>query len=879
MRPHPMWLKAPLLLFRWPPILAAIAAGITILVLSTAVAPLFLSSAAGGALADGLEDLPPSSAGLSLGQGTPFQTFTDRSGSGRERVTPLELHARRTEALRVATADLEHLGPPIATAGTGESVLISDAGSVQVQPLAREGFESHIEVDDSTSGPGAWVARGVADELGIRVGDVLDLEIDRATTVRIKGIYSDLHAVPITPFWLPVDRFIHAPVPKAPIPPAPLLMEIPELLELGEDSRSFGFEAWEFPLEAEGLTLDQARRLSRQMGALTADALDQDSDLGSLFSEPNLSTTLPEVVDGAAETVTGVSSPVQVLALIGGLVAMVLIAISAHYVVQKRSIEFRLLEARGVSGGWVAARSIAETFVVAILCGAIGTGIAIGSIRAFGPGPLDATAIRRALVLGAGALIVALVVLGIATANAAAKKTAVERVSGSHDAGFPWEVVLLVIAGLALYLIDRRGAIAADEGGSGRVDILLVVFPLVGISGAALFLLRIGFSFLNRARGATESAGIALFLAARRLAAASRSVMLFVGAAAVSVGMLVYSTGLVSSVKATTYAKTHVFVGSDVSIVVSDTEPLDLSFPYTYVNTIDGDVGSREVDVMGIDPASFASAAYWDEDFASTGLDAMVDEIASPTTESLPVIVAGDEEWTPDSFSVFGHETPIEVVGRARTWPGMSTARPALIAAIGPLGEAASEAGFSIAVGRTDLWVKGPPDAVLAGLHAADVDTQASVSARDAAESSALLSISWTFGLLRILGIGAGVMSILGMLLYVAGRHRARLVSYLLGRRMGLQRSSHRSALLLEFVAMLTAALALGGLLGLLATRLIYRSLDLLPSVPPSPLFRVPVIEIVLAGVVFALAAFVGSRSIQRLSDRVRPGEVMRLAD
>ena len=46
-------------------------------------------------------------------------------------------------------------------------------------------------------------------------------------------------------------------------------------------------------------------------------------------------------------------------------------------------------------------------------------------------------------------------------------------------------------------------------------------------------------------------------------------------------------------------------------------------------------------------------------------------------------------------------------------------------------------------------------------LQAADVDTQTSVSARDAAESSALLSISWTFGLLRILGIVFGAIAII----------------------------------------------------------------------------------------------------------------------
>jgi hypothetical protein len=142
-----------------------------------------------------------------------------------------------------------------------------------------------------------------------------------------------------------------------------------------------------------------------------------------------------------------------------------------------------------------------------------------------------------------------------------------------------------------------------------------------------------------------------------------------------------------------------------------------------------------------------------------------------------------------------------------------------------------------------------------------------------------LLSITLTFGLLRVLGIAAGLMSILGMLLYVASRHRARMVAYLLGRRMGLRAPTHRTALLLELLAMLTGALVLGGVLGLIATRLIFTTLDLLPTVPPSPLFRVPAIELFAAGILFVVASLIGSRVIQRVSDRVRAGEVMRLAD
>ena len=881
MRVDPMWLKTPLLLFRWPPILAAIGAGIAVLVVSTSVAPLFLSSAAGGALREQLQDLHPASAGLVVGQQTPLVPLpVPQPGGGAQHQSPAELHATRSRSLERLTAPVPHLAPMLATITTGEAILSGDEGGFRVQPLARDGFESHITVEEATTGRGAWVARSAADELGISPGDELQVDIDAPTTVRIKGIYSNLETEPVTTYWAPVDDFIHAPTPKAPPPPPPLLMDVPLLLELGSATQSASVHSWEFWLQGRGLTLEDGQRLGDQLTAILGRITDQDSAVGGLFLEPFTNTTLPEAVDAASETVTGVESPVQVLALIGALVALVLITISAHYVVQKRSIEFRLLVARGAGPGWIGLRAFAETFIPALLFGVIGAAVSWTIITVFGPGPIDEAAVQQAIVLGAASVVLSLVILGIATILAARRMTAVEHAATSHDAGFPWEIVLVLLAGLALYLIDRRGAIETEENGGGRVDILLVLFPLLGISGTALFLLRIGFSYLQKARAATARSSTPLFLAARRLAAASRSVMLFVGAAAVSVGMLVYSTGLVTSVRATTHAKTHVFVGSDVSVVISDPDPVyDARVPHTIVTEFDANLGDDETDVMGVEPGSFEEAAYWDADFAARSLGSLLDELDTARTSSLPVIAVGPDDVSAGAFDVMGHEVPIEVVGRAETWPGMSQGVTLLVADETALGEAAGDAGYSLASAEVRLWAKGPTDAVLAELERAGVYTQTAVSARDAAESSTLLSISWTFGLLRILGIVAGVMSIVGMLLYVASRHRARLVSYLLGRRMGLRKTEHRSALLIELSAMLAAALVLGGSLGLVATRLIYRTLDLLPTVPPAPLFRVPTLEVVAAALAFLVAAALGSRWIQRSSDAARPGEVMRLAD
>jgi putative ABC transport system permease protein len=355
-----------------------------------------------------------------------------------------------------------------------------------------------------------------------------------------------------------------------------------------------------------------------------------------------------------------------------------------------------------------------------------------------------------------------------------------------------------------------------------------------------------------------------------------------VTAAAVAVGVLVYSTMLVSSVKATTTAKTHVFAGSDVGITVSRTDDLpDIGVPHTRVLQLDrGETNGHRVDVLGIDPKSFVNAAYWDETFAKDSLEDLTARLGPQTDDgSLPVIVAGGD--LPSTIQIAGHDVPIEQVGEATTWPGMLADNPMIVADATALEDAISAAGGNIGTSGADakVWAKGNEGRVLAALEEAGLDTQTAVTAQDAGATSALLSISWTFTLLELLGIFAGLLAVVGMLLYLAARQRARLVSYALAKRMGLRVRQHRFAVVIELLGMLVSALVVGAALGAIAVRLVYARLDLLPQVPPAPLLRVPSLEIVLTTAVFLAAAWVGAWWVQRGADSANVGEVMRLAD
>jgi putative ABC transport system permease protein len=153
-----------------------------------------------------------------------------------------------------------------------------------------------------------------------------------------------------------------------------------------------------------------------------------------------------------------------------------------------------------------------------------------------------------------------------------------------------------------------------------------------------------------------------------------------------------------------------------------------------------------------------------------------------------------------------------------------------------------------------------------------------SVTTEDVKGTPQFLSLSWTFGFLQALGILTGLVALGGAVMYLEARQRSREVSYALSRRMGLARSAHRRSVVLELGSILVVSLVIGALLAWVAARLVYGQLDPIPSIPPPPLFRLPVLLFGASLVVVLLTSWIGARRVQHAADRARVAEVMRLA-
>jgi putative ABC transport system permease protein len=387
---------------------------------------------------------------------------------------------------------------------------------------------------------------------------------------------------------------------------------------------------------------------------------------------------------------------------------------------------------------------------------------------------------------------------------------------------------------------------------------------------------------VRRLRTAGSAWPHAAYLAGRRgRGGGARLALLLVAASALSIGVLVYAATLTLSVRATLEAKARTFVGSDVAVegftrgavIPAD---LDATVVDRYEEVL---VGGRPVMMLAIDPATFVRGAFWDDSLADEPLDRVVGDLApGPAGTPVPVVVVG--RTLPDrfAFDLFlgaqgrSERFQAQVTERVRAFPGMR-ANPLVVV------DRRALAGLDPAR-ETLLWARGEREQVLAALDRADVRVVGVVTdARDVLDVSSFLATAWTFGFLQALGVLTGLITAGGLLLYLETRQRSRRAAYALSRRMGLSRATHLGSLLAEVGGTLLGGLAIGVGLSFVAARLVYLRLDALPTVPPVPLLRAPVLA--LAGTAMAVLAvtWLAAWMAQRSADRTNLAEVLRLAE
>jgi putative ABC transport system permease protein len=856
---------------RFPPILAAVAGAGAVIGIAAATGPMVVSSAGNAAIESRVGGSASTPAGLRVESNIPL-TY-DRA---QFRLPLLEDRLRGLP-----------LPPPAVTVlGTADAALSKGGKQAPVQMVTKAGFLDHVEVvEGSPGGDGLWVPASAATALGLHPGDSTRLMAGGiGTDVRVAGVYRDIDQYHVPPFWGSVITRILSP-PESPPQPPLLLGDLKPFLEAEGGLMDSGTLAADVEVPGD-LSLREARRVADAFSELKGAVAVPDAPEFAAFDV--VDSRLPALVEEADETVTTTTQPVLAISLAGELAALILAGAAGMFLARRRTVEFGLLSARGTSPWVIGIRTGVEALLPAAAGAAVGLALAGVLTRASGPGgPVDEAAVSSAVARSIIAAVAAAIVVGALTAVAVRLDSPDRAVRGRGGSKAPWELAILGLAAASAYEILSRGAESIGTAVSGgapgvagappppKLDLLVLAFPFLFVAGMAGLTVRLLRRALPKVRAAAAGRRPWVFLTAARVAASPRLASIMVLVAGLAIGILTYANVLTASVERTADAKAILSVGTDVVATTGSLPsiPGKAPFEWTPVEIVPAvNVGPKQVDILAIEPSSFAKAAAWVGPFS--GPPAALGSLDADGP--LPVIVVNAALPANPSLAMSGRQVPVHRVAAMPVFPGVLPARPTLVVDRSRL----EQAGPNLAAfdRSFQLWARGDPEVITPRLVREGFDPTFFVSAGGQRDSAGFQALSWTFGLLQTFGALAGVLSVLGAVLYLQARQQQREVTYALARRMGLGRREHRRSIALEIGGMLAAAFVIGAVFATAAALIVHGKVDPLPTLPPGPVFAMPIATLVFVAAAVLVLAWAGAMRVQRKADRANVGELLRRA-
>jgi hypothetical protein len=898
----PMWAKAPLVHLHSPRLLLSLAFGALLLTLATGAYPLFTAAESSHLTSTEIAKPTVTRYGAGVLYQVQMQRLPYRQAPG-ENPSPDELGQLFKDRMWHPL-----LGPVISSV-LGPDVSASPATAANpiapIRLFAGTDALDHIRAVAESSKPGVWLADLTAHVLKVRPGDRISIRYEGQPPVQlpVAGIYRALVSQPPTGYWQAWASEIYPACPTYPNCPLPTPFALVDEHTL---TRSFGklgilsaTYAWQAPLQTNGpLTMDQARSLATFAERFEQDATQQralylccgGSTSGSYSVTVRIASSMPDVVRSVERDVAALQGPGRVLQAAGILVALTVIAAAGAFALMARKVEASMLFSRGTHPTTVAAKACVEAVIPAGLGGGIGLGIAFLLVRTVrANAPIGASASRQALV-GAGlATLVSVALLGTVSAVAFLRNSEHHRERFATFARAPWELALVALAFYAFRRLQTGGAFVQDASLHVRSpSVNLLLFPVLSIAGLALIGVRLVGAGLRSLRERSGRFASWLYLAIHRLAGGSRMTLLLVSASALCLGIFVQAQTIVRSLETTVDAKAKLFVGSDVEGQMLYETPLPERFtlPITRVTRVQqpGTLapGGETFDLLAVDTATLASAAYWNPSFSDVPIQQIAQRLAEPAGDRIPIVVAGAGTATPSAMDFDGRDIPVHIVARASAFPGMTSLRPLVVVDADTLIEAfaglPNPLHFSPDA-STEFWVKGDPDRASAALRTLKYSPYLILTADQVKDIPEIAAAIGSFLVLDGLGLIAALLVVLGMLMYLQARQRSQVVSYGLSLRMGMSHAAHRRSLTAELGAMLCCSYAIGLVLALGAAFLILPLLDPLATIPPRPLYVLPLRVMGSAFVGVLAASWIGGWLTNRRAGAVHLGEVMRVAD
>ncbi|HVD69739.1 MAG TPA: hypothetical protein VNG34_02655 [Actinomycetota bacterium] len=910
---RPIWRRAPTALRHSPALWAALALSAFLVSITAASYPLFLSASKSQLLAEQIADPLVTNYGAGITYRSTRVAFTAHAPGGGSLIDEraAAFTERAAESPELEPAQEQILGATVdATLPGGRT---PPSGEVQGRLFAGTDVLDNVKILAGADGPGVWLPDLLARGARLRPGDEFELTAGgRHETVTLDGIYRALYTQPRSGYWRTWADDIYAICPgnECPLPPQPILVDRSQLIELGTRfGDNQGTFAWVAPASADPpLTLDEARDLAGFVDRFKADMSAKDTELFRLFrccgdvflhsncvqffcaaGDVSYTALAPQVVEQVDERLISVQGPLLVLLIAGLGISLAIVAAAGVFVLMSRRVEAGVLSVRGWGGSAVGAKAMLEAVLPFLAGGIAGFALATVTIAAVGPpGRIEASARSTAVIAAAIAVAASLLVVGLVSAavflSSHDRRHRVTRVLGF----VPWELAVFAAAWVMARRLEGGGAIV-ESGGIERPGAAVFLFPLLLALAIGIVAARVMTIALTVGHRRSNSSGAGpWWLASRRLRTSGRLPQLLLIAGSLTLAVFVSSQGMVHSLRTSVDAKAKVFVGSDVQVLTSrDAEPA-AGFPFPVTKVLRSrDAGAFagstiRYDLLAIDPDSFEAAAFWNDTFSEDSLADLIGRLPAGSGTTLPVILANGGDDSPSAIELSSKTEPLEIVGRATSFPGTSTsARPLLIVDRDVLADRFADIPDPLNNPMTsaEFWVAGPTDEILASIDRIGVTPYNVLTADEVEDVPFIDAAIQTFLMLDVLGIVAMVLLVVVAMIYLQARQRSRVVATELSRRMGQADGTMRRSLVLELGTVLIGALVVGAVVGGVATSLVAPRLDPLPTIPPDALIVLPFVGIAIGLLATVIASVVGALLADRSARRVPLGEVLRVAE
>lgn len=882
------WRRGPVLLLLRPGVFIALVAACFVATLPAAAAGPFVSASRHATLRDQIAQSCRSFVGDWVTDPVPsppvrsdFSSASDFQAAVDARSDSITAATRARASANAAAAGLH----PLLTTQVMNAYL-SDSAPINV--VDRTGFERNVTVLSGPRGSGLWIPDGYAQDAHLAVGSVLTFTAANGMVVGrlpVAAVYRDLRSEPQRPYWCGLSSLWNAQTGFNQQPPPFVLADDTTFAKtlaagrpdpLGRPSHVDYLE-WSLPNDAPSIaTAKQALASIGHINALlgVSHRLPVPGQPAVSYYTSDLRDFLLRA-DLAGDTMRPAIAPITAAGIGVGLA---IVAAAGVFWVLRRRQELAVLSAHGMSARSLGVKATLESLPALTIGAVAGWAFAVFLVRTAGPSSILArNSIIESIEAAAATFIGSVIVVGAVAAMRARSLADHRGVRRLAAIGLvPWEILLVVGAPFVWRWLGGSVVTSGNTAGQTagivvHVPVRLLIVPVLAIVGVLALAGRIWATALRRRRTG-KGRTIPRYLAGRRLVREAAVAVVLAMAAAVPVSLAVYGAAITNSVQTTLDAKARLYAGSDVVLTLQKPAPIPAVFAghATTVIRLNGVlVNGVSTDLLGVDPATFARGAFWNDEITGQSLTGIVKPLQPSGTFNAPTVVAaGTTRTGPQQINLEGRGPTSVDVESIATLPAQHSGYPAALIDQSLVAKASS--------GLFQLWIRGDPQAILDQVASTGLRTKYVQTASAVTVNSIYEPLTFTFEYLTALSLLCGVIAVVGLLLYLEARTPGHRRAFVMLHRMGMGTPSHWRAILWELGTPLIVGLVTGLGASVIAAYALRHKFDINPTLPPGGLLTLPAGAMVaIAGAVIVVTV-VASGYAQARVVRTNPSEILR---